>query len=221
MDTAVPPYKGFRFPPEVIAHAVWLVSPFPAELNVAELLFERGIQVSYEAIRLRCERFGPAYAAGLRRRQPRPGDRWHPDEVFIKVNGRMRFLRRAVDQDGNVLDILVTDRRDAKAAKRFFHRLLKGLEYVPRVIVTDKLRSSGAAHREVIPSVEHRSSKYLNNRAGNSHLPARRREYPMQGFRRVGTTQRFLASFSRNSPHFRPHHHLWSRCRSVRAWRMR
>ncbi|MEU2718861.1 IS6 family transposase, partial [Streptomyces sp. NPDC007205] len=150
----------------------------------------------------------PLWNQPLRRRQPRPGDRWHPDEVFIKVNGRMRFLWRAVDQDGNVLDILVTDRRDAKAAKRFFHRLLKGLEYVPRVIVTDKLRSSGAAHREVIPSVEHRSSKYLNNRADNSHLPTRRREYAMQGFRRVGTTQRFLASFSRISPHFRPRRHL-------------
>jgi putative transposase len=204
-------YRGFRFPPEVIAHAVWLYHRFRLGLrDVEELLFERGIQVSYEAIRLWCERFGPQYAARLRRRRSRPGDRWHLDEVFIKVNGKMRYLWRAVDQDGNVLDILVTDKRDTAAAKRFFRKLLKGTETVPRVVVTDKLRSYGAAHRQVMPSVEHRSSKYLNNRAENSHLPTRQREYAMQGFRSVGAAQRFLASFSRISPHFRPDRHLMS-----------
>jgi putative transposase len=209
VDSAAPSYKGFRFPPEVIAHAVWLYHRFPLSFrDVEELLFERGIQVSYEAIRLWCERFGPAYARRLRRRQPRPGDRWHLDEVFIKVSGRMRYLWRAVDQDGNVLDILVTDKRDAKAAERFFRKLLKDTETVPRVIVTDKLRSYGAAHREAMPSVEHRSSKYLNNRAENSHIPTRERERGIKGFRRVGTAQRFLASFSRISPHFRPRRHL-------------
>ncbi|MEY9997660.1 putative transposase [Streptomyces sp. V4I8] len=208
MDSAAPSYKGFRFPPEVIAHAVWLYHRFRLSLrDVEELLFERGVQVSYEAIRLWCERFGPAYAAGLRRRQPRPGDRWHLDEVFIKVNGRLRYLWRAVDQDGNVLDILVTNTRDAKAAKRFFRKLLKGAGTLPRVIVTDKLRSYGAAHRDVMPSVEHRSSKYLNNQAENSHIPTRKRERGMKGFRSVRTAQRFLASFSRISPHFRPHRH--------------
>jgi putative transposase len=195
----------------VIAHAVWLYYRFRLSLrDVEELLFERGIKVSYEAVRLWCERFGPAYAARLRRRQPRPGDRWHLDEVFIKVNGKMRYLWRAVDQDGNVLDILVTDTRDTKAAKRFFRKLLKGTKTVPRAVVTDKLRSYGAAHRQVMPSVEHRSSKYLNNRAENSHLPTRQREYAMQGFRSVGGAQRFLASFSRISPHFRPRRHLMS-----------
>ncbi|MEY9988042.1 transposase-like protein [Streptomyces sp. V4I8] len=119
----------------------------------------------------------------------------------------MRYLWRAVDQDGNVLDILVTDRRDTKAAKRFFRKLLKGTETLPRVVVTDKLRSYGAAHREVMPSVEHRSSKYLNNRAENSHIPTRERERGMKGFRSVRTAQRLLASFSRISPHFRPHRH--------------
>jgi putative transposase len=192
----------------VIAHAVWLYHRSRLSLrDVEEILFERGIQVSYEAIRLWCDRFGPEYAARLRRRQPKPGDKWHLDEVFIKVNGRMRYLWRAVDQNGNVLDILVTNTRDAKAAKRFFRKLLKGVEAVPRVIVTDKLRSYGAAHREAMPSVEHRSSKYLNNRAENSHIPTRERERGMKGFRSVGRAQKFLASFSRISPHFRPRRH--------------
>ncbi|WP_370270874.1 IS6 family transposase [Streptomyces sp. V4I8] len=203
-----PSYKGFRFPPEVIAHAVWLYHRFPLSFrDVEELLFERGIQVSCESIRAWCERFGPEYAARLRRRQPRPGDRWHLDEVFIKVNGRQRYLWRAVDQDGNVLDVLVTNRRDTAAAKRFFRRLLKGTETVPRVVVTDRLRSYGAAHREAMPSVEHRSLKYLNNRAESSHVPTRRREYAMQGFRSVGAAQRLLSCFSRISPHFRPRRH--------------
>lgn len=167
---AVASCRGFRFPPEVIAHAVWLYHRFPLSLwGVEELLFERGITVSYETVRAWSERFGPEYAAQLRRQQPKPGDKWHLDEVFIKVNGRMRYLWRAVDQDGNVLDILVTDPRDTAAAVRFFRKLLKNLAYVPRVIVTDKLRSYGAAHRTVMPSVEHRSSRYLNNRCENSH----------------------------------------------------
>lgn len=202
-------YKGYRFPAEIIGHAVWLYHRFPLSYReVEELLFERGITVTYESIRAWCATFGPVYAKELRRRQSRPGDRWHLDEVFIKVNGRMRYLWRAVDQDGNVLDILVTDKRDAAAAKRFFRKLLKQYAYVPRVIVTDKLRSYGAAHREVLPSVEHRSSKYLNNRAENSHQPTRQRERPMKNFRSAGAAQRFLAAFSRISTLFRPRRHL-------------
>ncbi|MGW2770242.1 IS6 family transposase [Streptomyces sp. NPDC001275] len=204
-----PSYRGYRFPPEIIGHAVWLYHRLPLSYReVEELLFERGITVSYETVRAWCATFGPAYAGQLRRRQPRPGDRWHLDEVFIKVNGRMRYLWRAVDQDGNVLDILVQERRDTAAAKRFFRKLLKGLQYVPRVIVTDKLRSYGAAHRQVIPSVEHRSSKYLNNRAENSHRPTRQREKAMKNFRSTGAAQRFLAAFSRISTLFRPRRHL-------------
>ncbi|MEV0375804.1 IS6 family transposase [Streptomyces sp. NPDC050636] len=202
-------YKGYRFPAEVIGHAVWLYHRFPLSYREAEeLLFERGITVTYETVRAWCATFGPAYAKQLRRRQPRPGDKWHLDEVFLKVNGRMRYLWRAVDQDGNVLDILVQDKRDAAAAKRFSRKLLKDLQHVPRVIVTDKLRSYGAAHRQVLPSVEHRTSKYLNNRAENSHQPTRQRERAMKGFRSRGTAQRFLAAFSTISSHFRPHHHL-------------
>jgi putative transposase len=119
-----------------------------------------------------------------------PGDKWHLDEVFIKINGEQKYLWRAVDADGNVLDILVQGRRNKAAARRFFRRLLKTTRTVPRVIVTDKLRSYSAAHREVMPSVEHRSHKGLNNRAENSHQPTRQRERTMKGFRSVGGAQR-------------------------------
>ncbi|MEV2249339.1 IS6 family transposase [Streptomyces sp. NPDC050147] len=193
----------------MIGHAVWLHHRFPLSFcEVEELLFERGIVVSYETVRAWCATFGPAYADQLRRCRPRPGDKWHLDEVFIKVNGRMRYLWRAVDQDGNVLDILVTNKRDTAAARRVFRKLLKDCQYVPRVIVTDKLRSYGAAHRQVMPSVEHRTSKYLNNRCENSHQPTRQRERAMKGFRSSGAAQRFLAAFSRISGLFRPHRHL-------------
>jgi putative transposase len=130
------------------------------------------------------------------------------DEVFIKINGDQKYLWRAVDQDNNVLDVLVQDGRDKAAARRFFRRLMKKTRTVPRVIVTDKLRSYGAAHREVMPCVEHRQSKYLNNRAENSHQPTRQRERAMKGFRSVGGAQRFLSAFSGISPHFRPRRHL-------------
>ncbi|MDQ1042261.1 putative transposase [Streptomyces sp. V4I2] len=153
-------------------------------------------------------KFGPAYARELRRRLPRPGDKWHLDEVFININGEQTYLWRAVDQDGMVLNILVQNRRDPAAARRFFRRLLKNTGAVPRVVVTDKLRSYGAAHREVMPSVEHRSHKGLNNRAENSHQPTRQRERAMKGFRGVGAAQRFLSAFSGISPHFRPSRHL-------------
>jgi putative transposase len=127
--------------------------------------------------------FGPAYAAGLRRRKPRAGDKWHLDEVFVKINGERRYLWRAVDQDGNVLDVLVRSRRDAKAARRFTAKLMKKQCRVPRALVTDKLRGYGVAHRELMRSVEHRQSKHLNNRAENSHQPTRQRERAMKGFR--------------------------------------
>jgi putative transposase len=132
----------------------------------------------------------------------------HLDEVFVKIQGRQRYLWRAVDADGNVLDILVQNHRDTAAARRFFKKLMKVTRSVPRVVVTDKLRSYGAAHRQVMPSVEHRSHKGLNNRAENSHQPTRQRERAMKGFRSVGAAQRFLASFSGISPHFRPRRHL-------------
>src|SRR5262249_1147868 len=124
-----------------------------------EPMLHRGVVVSYETIRAWCAKFGQAYANQLRRRRPRPGDKWHLDEVFVKINGTIHYLCRAVDQHGNVLDVLVQPRRNAVAAKRFFRRLLKGLRYVPRVLVTDKLASYPVAHREIVPSVAHRRSK--------------------------------------------------------------
>ncbi|WP_327341257.1 IS6 family transposase [Streptomyces europaeiscabiei] len=209
MGAVSPSYKGHRYPVEVISHCVWLYFRFPLSFReVEELMLERGIVVSYETVRRWCAKFGQRYAGALRRRPPRPGDKWHLDEVFIKINGEPTYRWRAVDQDGNVLDILVQNRRDKAAARRFFRRLMKKTHAVPRVIVTDKLRSYGAAHREVMPSVEHRQSKYLNNRAENSHQPTRQRERAMKGFRSVSGAQRFLSAFSGISPHFRPRRHL-------------
>jgi putative transposase len=127
--------------------------------------------------------------------------------VYITINGKTHYLWRAVDQHGNVLDILVTSRRDTRAATRFFRKLLKGLGYVPRVLITDKLRSYGAARRRVLRSVTHRQSKYLNNRAENSHQPTRQRERAMKRFTSARHAQRFLSAFSGISPHFRPRRH--------------
>ncbi|WP_055625789.1 IS6 family transposase [Streptomyces hirsutus] len=209
MDSAPPSYRGHRYPVEVISHCVWLYFRFPLSFReVEELILERGVVVSYETVRRWCAKFGQAYANGLRRQRPRPGDKWHLDEVFVRINGERKYLWRAVDADGNVLDILVQSRRNRAAARRFFRRLLKKTRAVPRVMVTDKLRSYGAAHREVMPSVEHRSHKGLNNRAENSHQPTRQRERAMKGFRSVGGAQRFLSAFSGISPHFRPRRHL-------------
>ena len=170
----------------------------------------RGVIVTYEAIREWCLKFGQTYANVLRRRRHRPGDKWHMDEMFIKVNGKDHYLWRAVDQDANVLDILVQSRRNKKAAKKFFRKLLKGLRYVPRVIITDKLKSYGAAKAEIMPGVEHRRHKGLNNRAENSHQPTRVRERMMRRFKSAGHAQRFLSAFGIISSHFRPGRPLYT-----------
>ncbi|PBI84543.1 Transposase IS66 family protein [Rhodococcus erythropolis] len=201
-------YKRHRYPAEIIAHCVWLYYRFALSLrDVEELMLARGIVVSHETIRTWCAKFGAEYARGLRRRAPQPGDTWLLDEVFVKIGGIRKYLWRAVDQDGNVLDVLVQSRRNAKAAKRFFGKLMRKQARVPRVLVTDKLASYVVAHRELMPSVEHRRSKYLNNRAENSHQPTRQRERAMKFFRSPGAAQRFLAVFSAISPHFRPGRH--------------
>src|ERR1700690_24480 len=170
------PHYRHRFPAELISHAVWLSPVFSLSFRDVELLLaERGVIVSYESVRQWCLKFGESFADKLRRRRARPGDKWHLDEVFIRIKGVLHYLWRAVDQDGVVLDILVQSRRDAGGAKRIFKRLLKGLQYVPRVLIIDKLGSYGVAKRELLPDVEHRKSRYLNNRAENSHRPTRRR----------------------------------------------
>src|SRR5258705_5870505 len=177
MRTSVCLYHRHRFPAEIISHWVWLYFRFALSFRDGEeMLAMRGVSLSYESVREWCLKFGQTYANNLRRRSPRPGDRWHLDEVYLKINGRIHYLWRAVDQDGDVLDILVQNRRDKKAAKKFFRKLLKGLRYGPRAIITDKLKSYGAAKAEVMPSVEHLQQKYPNNRAENSHQPTRLRE---------------------------------------------
>ncbi len=181
MTNDTPSYRGYRFPAEIISHAVWLYHRFCVSFrDVEDLLAQRGITVSYEAIRLWCIKFGPEYARGLKRRQGRLGDTWHLDEVFVTIQGRRQYLWRAVDQDGDVIDILVQSRRVHRAAKRFFRKLLKGQGRVPGRLVTDKLRSYGAAHREVMPSVIHSTDQYENNRAEVSHEPTRQRERQMR-----------------------------------------
>jgi putative transposase len=203
------PYKRHRFPAEIISHGVWLDFRFCLSYrDVEELMAARGIILTYEAVRYWCRKFGQAYANRLRRR-PRPGDKWHLDEVFLTIQGERHYLWRAVDQDGHALDILVQRQRDKQAAKRFFRKLLKGLTYVPRVIITDKLKSYGAALREILPSVEHRQRRYLNNRAENSHQPTRQRERRMQRFKSAGHAQRFLAAYGAIASHFRPRRHLF------------
>jgi len=175
MDTSTgASYRGYRFPREIIAHCVWLYFRFSLSFrDIQEMMLERGVEVSHEAIRLWCLTFGAEYARRLRRQRGRSGDTWHLDEVFCKINGRPVYLWRAVDQSGEVLDILVQKRRDTKAAKRFFRKLLKGLRCVPRAIVTDKLASYTSAKKDFIPDVAHPRGRRLNNRAENSHQPTR------------------------------------------------
>ena len=211
MATSESLYQRHRFPSEIISHCVWLYFRFSLSFrDVEELMSSRGVSLTYETVREWCLKFGQTYANGLRRKSPRSGDRWHLDEVFLKINGRAHYLWRAVDQDGDVLDILVQSRRNKKAAKKFFRRLLKGLRYVPRVLITDKLKSYGAAKAEVMPSVEHLQQKYQNNRAENSHQPTRLREKVMRRFKSAGHAQRFLSAFGLITSHFRVGRHLYS-----------
>jgi len=195
MKTPSNPYRGHRFPAEIISHAVWLYFRFTLSFrDIDELLAARGIFVTYETIRQWCLKFGQAFANELRRRQPRRGDKWHLDEMVITMNGKHHYLWRAVDQDGYTLDILVQSRRNTKAAKRFFRKLLKGLHYVPRVLVTDKLKSYAAAKKTVMPGVEHRQHKGLNNRAELSHQRTRQQERQMRRFKSPRQAQRFLSA---------------------------
>ncbi|HEY3037891.1 MAG TPA: IS6 family transposase [Pyrinomonadaceae bacterium] len=214
-------YRRHRFPAEIISHCFWLYFRFSLSFRDVEEMSIRGVSLSYEAIREWCLRFGQTYANHLRRRSPRPGDRWHLDEVFLKINGRLYYLWRAVDQDGDVLDILVQSKRDKKAAKKFFRKLLKGLRYVPRVLITDKLRSYGAAKAAVLPSVEHHHQKYQNNRAENSHQPTRLREKVMKWFKSPGHAQRFLSAFGIINSHFRVGRHLYSAGGYRAVWKSR
>src|SRR5688500_17390352 len=218
--TTKSPYAGHRFPAEVIGHAVWLHFRFPLSLRmVEELLAARGIVVSHETVRQWALRFGQEFANRIRRRLPCAGDKWHLDEVVIKIAGVKHWLWRAVDQTGMVLDVLVQRRRDKRAAKRLLRKLLKRQCRAPRVMVTDKLPSYGAAKREVMPGVEHRQHKGLNNRAENSHQPTRRRERQMKRFKSAGQAQRFLSAHDQinNLFHLRRDHMTAAEYRAARA----
>jgi putative transposase len=226
MKTNANCYHGYRFPREVISHGVWLYHRFCLSFrDVEELLAKRGIIVTYETIRQWCRKFGPEYARRLRPRQGRLGDAWYLDEVFVRIRGERHYPWRAVDQDGDVIDILVQRYRNACAAKRFFRKLLKGQESKPWLLVTDKLKSYSAAHREVMPSVEHSTAGYRNNRAEVSHQPTRQREREMRGFKSPGQAQRLLSAHGVIQNFFRlGRHHLRSenyrllRERSFKDW---
>ena len=219
-------YHGYRFPPDIISHAVWLYYRFCLSFRDAEdLLAQRGVTVTYETIRQWCQQFGPVYARRLRRRRGRLGDTWHLDEVFVTIQGRQQYLWRAVDEDGDVLDILVQSHRNRRAAVRFFRKLLKTQGRVPRRLITDQLRSYAAACRTVMPSVVHVTDQYANNRAEVSHQPTRQRERQMRRFKSAAQLQRFASvhgivqNLFRVSRHLlRSAHHRLLRTRAFVEW---
>ena len=213
-------YKRHRFPPSIIQHAVWLYFRFNLSIrDVEDLLVERNISVSYESIRLWVNKFGPEFTRRLQRRHPGFGDTYFLDEVFVKIEGRQHYLWRAVDQDGEVVDVYLQERRDAKAAKRFFKRFLK-VGGVPRNIVTDKLRSYGVAQRALIPDSDHNTEQYANNRAELSHQPTRVRERGMRSFKSIKQAQRFLESHAAVYNLFNLHRHSLRR-RHFKLFRLR
>jgi putative transposase len=227
MKSAPSRYHGHRFPPEIIGYAVWVYHRFCLSFrDVEDLLAERGIIVSYEAIRQWCWKFGPDYARRLKKKQGRLGDTWYLDELFVRINGQQQYLWRAVDQDGDVIDILLQSRRDQRAAERFLRRLLRGQGKQPFRIITDKLKSYAAASRTILPGVTHDTQQYANNRAEISHQPTRMRERQMRRFKSSRQAQRFLSLHGvvRNlfcvARHLlRSTHHRLLRSRSFEVWR--
>jgi putative transposase len=212
-------FARHQFPPDIIRHAVWLYLRFTLSFrDVEDLLAERGLDISYETVRRWVLKFGPLFAKELRRRRPRPTSRWHLDEMAVLIGGRRFWLWRAVDDEGEVLDLLVQRRRDAKAAAKLMRRLLRKQGFAPDVLVTDRLRSYGAAKTELGLSARHEQGLRKNNRAENSHLPVRRRERKMQRFKSPGSAQRFLAVHAAVQNTFAVQRHLVSR-NTLRALR--
>ena len=207
-------YHGYRYPSQIISHAVWLYRRFTLSFrDIEDLLAERGVEVTYESIRQWCRKFGPAYARTLRKRQGRLGDTWLMDEVVVvTVQGERCYFWRAVDQDNNVIDILVQKRKDKGVAKRFFRKMLKHQGQSPSRMVTDKLRSYGAARKEVMSSVVHCQDRSANNRAEASHQHTRQQENTMRRFKSPGQAQRFLAVPSQVHNLFRVGRHLLRAC---------
>ena len=229
MDTSpAPSYWGYRFPVEIISQFVCLYFRFCLSFrDVQEMMLERGAAVSPEAIRLWCLKFGVEYARHLRHRRGRCWDTWFLDEVFCKINGQLVYLWRAVDQEGEVLDILVQSRRNANSAKRFFKRLLKGLQCSPRAVVTDKLSSYVTTHRDILSAVEHRRGGRVNDRSENTHQPTHVQERRVRRFKSMKHARRFLSTHEQVSNHFRSGSHLMRAChyrnkmvKQFAAWRM-
>ena len=202
-------YKRHRFPPEIVSYAVWLYYRFNlSHRDIEDLLAERGITVSREAIRLWCIKFGAIYTRRLKRKHRGSGDSFYIDEIFVKINGKQHYLWRAVDQDGEVVDVYLQAKRDGATAKRFFKRLLRNHGGELRTIVTDKLRSYGVAHRELMPETIHSTEQYENNRAEQSHEATRVRERGMRKFKFVRQAQRFLGTHAAVSNLFNLGRHL-------------
>jgi putative transposase len=202
-------YAGYRFPPEVIHQAIWLYLRFTLSFrDVEDLLAERGIGVSYETVRRWVNHFGPMIAAHLRKRRPKPHAAWHLDEVYLKIDGRMVYLWRAVDAE--VLDVLVQSKRDKHAALKLMRKLLKKYAFVPERLVTDDLRSYGAAARDLGIEHLHERGRWKNNRAENSHQPTRRRERKMQRFKSSRSAQKFLSTHAAVFNTFNVQRHLTS-----------
>ena len=213
-------YARHRFPPSIIQHAVWLYLRFTLSYrDVEDLLAERGLDVSYETIRRWVAKFGPRFARELRRRRPRPTSRWHLDEMVVSIGGKRFWLWRAVDSEGEVLDLLVQSKRNTAAAVRLMRKLFRKQGFVPETIVTDKLGSYGAGFRRLGLGVEHEQGKRRNNRAENSHQPVRRRERKMQRFKSPGSAQRFLSAHAAVHNTFADQRHLISR-RTLREFRV-
>src|SRR5271156_6296918 len=205
-------YRRHRFPPIVIQHAVWLYLRFTLSYrDVEELHAERGLDVSYESVRSWVLKFGPMIARRLRRHRPRPSNCWHLDEMVVRIAGERMYLWRAVDHEGEILDMLVQRRRDKRAAVRLMRKLLRKQGFAPKIVVTDKLRSYGAAFRQLGVTCRHEQGLRKNNRAENSHQAVRRRERKMQQFKSAASAQRFLNIHAAVHNTFNLQRHLVSR----------